>query len=257
MPARAVEGRRASRLLTFHPRRQRDAARRLRDPSRRIGPRPGANVELTWTSKRDDRDGHLATRRAHTSIMGRRDDRNELRCVAARTTGIKRRATPLGPAGRFAGSTWRATSSQRTRKAMPRSREAGEHGHRAHRPHGGSSTSPRMRPAGSRGAASTRTSRSHAHASTAMVVFATRSAHTSVMGRRDGRDELRRVAARTTGLKRRATALGPAGRFAARSRCISIMGRRDGRAGADDASLARRVASHHPPPRPRNNRLER
>jgi hypothetical protein len=50
-----------------------------------------------------------------------------------------------------------------------------------------------------------RAPRSWADARTAAAVFATRSMHTSIMGRRDGRDELCRVAARTTGVTRRAS----------------------------------------------------
>jgi hypothetical protein len=153
------------------------------------------------------------------------------------------------------GGRARPSNSPSTRRGRPctRSREASEHGHRAHRPRGRSSTSPRMRPAGPRGAASTPTSRSRAHATiakalfatrskhtpdvgrrgdsagglrhtvgaprswadatTARAVFATRSKHTPVVGRRDGRDELCCVAARTTGITRRASPLGPAGCF--------------------------------------------
>jgi hypothetical protein len=119
---------------------------------------------------------------------------------------------------------------------------------------GWSSTSPRMRPAGSRGAASTRTSRSCAHAMIAGRSSGTRAKHTSIVGRRDdsdgrlrhtmaahlghGRrddsDELRRVAARTTGIARRAPPLGPAGRFA-RSMRRTTRSQRSRRAMREDA----------------------
>jgi hypothetical protein len=98
---------------------------------------------------------------------------------------------------------------------------------------GSSSTRPRMRPTGSRGGASTRTSQS-TRKRRARWLFVTRSERTSITGRRDVRNgplrhtvgahlecgrrdgchELCVVAARTTGVARRASPLGPAGRFA-------------------------------------------
>jgi hypothetical protein len=90
-----------------------------------------------------------------------------------------------------------------------------------------------MRPAGPRGGASTRTSRSLVHATIATALFDQRSkgrgndrdgrfthtvgAHLD-QGRRESRHDLRYVPARTTAITRRASPLGPAGRFATSSR---------------------------------------
>jgi hypothetical protein len=215
--------------------------------------------------------------------MGRRDGRDELCRVAARTTGVTRRASPSdlpgaprGPCGEtrahdvrgFARRRIAAAAQQRTcrahdarscartrltassapstqrrrpcacwRDASERGVECSEHATlkamraaarreraRSHRPCWSSITSPRMRPAGPRGVASTRTSRSRTNATIATAVFATRSTRTSIMGRREDRggrltrstrtsimgrredrDELCRVAARTTGVTRRAS----------------------------------------------------
>jgi hypothetical protein len=232
-----------------HPHLDRGQTRRPQQPSSPHDPRaPRSWADATTAT------AVFATRSTRTSIMGRRDDRDELCRVAARTTGITRRASPLGPAGRLARSMRGVTQRRATRRMQTRHHtsttiECSDHATwramraaaRRERARSPSTSSPRVvdhvsanapgRTEGSRehtnlvvtrrrddrqGRLPTRprAPRSWADATTSTVVFATRSTPTSITRRRDGRDELCRVPARTTGTTRRASPLGPAGRSA-------------------------------------------
>jgi hypothetical protein len=290
-------------------------------PGRTEGSRE--HTDLAVTRRRDDRHGLLrhtihaprseadatiaaavfATRSTPTSIVGRRDGRDELCRVPTRTTGTTRRASPLGPAGRCAWSMRRNTSTRcsrrgsgvttrewrdpsahsRTSREHPCWRDANAYSRtssdratkkamraaaRRERARSPSTSTPRVvdhvsanapgRTEGSRehtnlvvrADATTaravfphdhahldrgqtrrpqqpssphdpRAPRSWADATTATAVFATRSTRTSIVGRRDDRDELCCVAARTTGITRRASPLGPAGHLARSMRGVT------------------------------------